>query len=145
MRTVYADNNATTAVAPEVFEAITPFLTAEYFNPSSMYDAARGPANAVAEARKVIGRHLGVRAEEVLFTSCATESNNTAIRGTLAARPDRRHVVTTMVEHPAVLEVCKQLEREGVEVDYLPVDRARAASTCATSSSPCARTRPWSP
>ena len=123
MRTVYADNNATTAVAPEVFEAITPFLTAEYFNPSSMYEAARGPANAVAEARKVIGRHLGVRAEEVLFTSCATESNNTAIRGTLAARPDRRHVVTTTVEHPAVLEVCKQLEREGVEVDYLPVDR----------------------
>ena len=123
MRTVYADNNATTAVAPEVFDAITPFLTAEYFNPSSMYEAARGPANAVAKARKVIGRHLGVRAEEVLFTSCATESNNTAIRGTLAARPDRRHVVTTTVEHPAVLEVCKQLEREGVEVDYLPVDR----------------------
>ncbi len=123
MRTVYADNNATTAVAPEVFEAITPFLTAEYFNPSSMYDAARGPASAVAEARKVIGRHLGVRADEVLFTSCATESNNTAIRGTLAARPDRRHVVTTTVEHPAVIEVCKQLEREGVEVDYLPVDR----------------------
>jgi cysteine desulfurase len=124
VRTVYADNNATTAVAPEVFEAITPFLTTSYFNPSSMYDAARGPANAVAEARTTVGRHLGVRPEEVLFTSCATESNNTAIRGTLAARPERRHVVTTAVEHPAVLEVCKQLEREGVEVDYLPVDRS---------------------
>jgi len=122
-RVVYADNNATTRVAPEVFEAITPFLTGDYFNPSSMYDPARGPADAIAAARATIARHLGgVRTAEILFTSCATESNNTAILGTIQANPERRHIVTTSVEHPAVYGVCKELERRGYEVTFLPVD-----------------------
>jgi len=120
---IYLDNNATTQVAPEVVEAISPFLSGEYFNPSSMYEAARGPADAILAARKTVARLLGhARPSEVLFTSCATESNNTAIFGTIAANPERRHVVTTAVEHPAIFEVCKDLERRGFEIDFIPVD-----------------------
>jgi cysteine desulfurase len=120
---IYLDNNATTLVAPEVVEAISPFLAGEYFNPSSMYEAARGPADAILAARKTVARLLGhARPSEVLFTSCATESNNTAVFGTIAANPERRHVVTTAVEHPAIFEVCKDLERRGFEVDFIPVD-----------------------
>lgn len=124
MNVVYADNNATTRVAPEVLAAMRPFLEESYFNPSSMYDAAAGPAAAVKAARASLARHLGgVRPDEILFTSCATESTNTAIFGVVKANPSRRHVVTSSVEHPAVLNVCKELEREGLEVTYLPVDR----------------------
>jgi len=120
---IYMDNNATTRVAPEVFEAVAPFLKDEYFNPSSMYEAARGPADAVATARKTIARALGgIRRDEILFTSCATESNNTAIFGTVAANPERRHVITSSVEHPAIDEVCQELERRGLEVTFLPVE-----------------------
>lgn len=121
MPTVYLDNNATTAVAPEVVEAMLPYLRDEYFNPSSMYEPARGPAAAVAAARASLARRLRCRPDEVLFTSCATESNNAAIIGATRARPARRHLVTTAVEHPAVLEVCKFLARDGYEVDFLPV------------------------
>jgi len=123
MGIVYVDNNATTKVAPEVFEAIAPFLTEDYFNPSSMYDAARHAAHAVARAREEIAAHLGAAdAKEILFTSCATESNNWAIRGTADANPRRKHIVTTAVEHPAVFEVCKEMERRGFRVTFLPVD-----------------------
>lgn len=124
MEIVYADNNATTRVAPEVLAAMRPFLEESYFNPSSMYDAAAAPAAALKAARASLARNLGgVRPDEILFTSCATESNNTAIFGAARANPSRRHVVTTAVEHPAVLNVCKELEREGLDVTYLPVDR----------------------
>jgi cysteine desulfurase len=122
-RTIYADNNATTAVAPEVVEAMGPYLTTEYFNPSSMYEASRTPANAIKQARKSVASLLGVgNARQVVFTSCATESNNMAILGAARARPERRHIVTTSVEHPAVLEVCKDLARNGYDVTFLPVD-----------------------
>jgi cysteine desulfurase len=120
---IYLDNNATTQVAPEVVEAMMPYLTSEYFNPSSMYEAARGPADAITEARKKIARLLGhVRPSEILFTSCASESNNTAVFGTIAASSDRRHIITTGVEHPAIFEVGHDLERRGLEVDFIPVD-----------------------
>jgi len=123
-RLVYLDNNATTAVAPEVFEAMVPYLTECYFNPSSMYDAARTAAKALADARRAVADFLGIGStEQILFTSCATESNNTAIYGVARANPGRRHIVTTAVEHPAVLEVCKDLQRSGYEVTFLPVDR----------------------
>ena len=123
MRIIYADNNATTCVAPEVYEAMIPFFTANYFNPSSMYEPARGTANAIADARTRIAGHLGAAdAKEILFTSCATESNNTAIVGTAKANTSRRHIITTAVEHPAVLEVCRDLQRRGYKVTFLPVD-----------------------
>lgn len=123
MKIIYADNNATTQVAPEVFEAMRPFFTDEYFNPSSMYEPARRTAQAVAAARQTIARSFGVAdPRQFLFTSCATESNNTAILGTAKAEPRRRHIITTAVEHPAVLEVCRDLERNGYQVTYLGVD-----------------------
>jgi cysteine desulfurase len=124
MEPVYLDNNATTAVAPEVLQAMIPFFTRDYFNPSSMYEPARNTAHALAEARRSIARGLGgVAPEEILFTACATEANNTAILGVARANPNRRHIVTTAVEHPAVLEVCRDLERSGYPVTFVGVDR----------------------
>ncbi|HBO44048.1 MAG TPA: cysteine desulfurase NifS [Planctomycetaceae bacterium] len=123
MNTIYADNNATTQVAPEVLDAMLPFFKDQYFNPSSMYEPARQVAHAVAESREQIARHLGgVDPKEILFTSCATESNNAAIQGVVDANPRRRHIVTTSVEHPAVREVCKDLARRGCDITFLPVD-----------------------
>jgi cysteine desulfurase len=89
-----------------------------------MYEPAQTTAAAINDARQGIARHFGgVRADELVFTSCATESNNMAIQGAAKANPNRRHIITTSVEHPAVLEVCKDLERSGYELTYLPVDR----------------------
>ncbi len=120
---IYTDNNATTPIAPEVYEAMTPYLAGDYFNPSSMYEPARHVSSAVAAARMNVARAFGgVDPKQLLFTSCATESNNTAIFGVVRANPRRRHIITTQVEHPAVLEVCKDLERQGYEVTWLGVD-----------------------
>ena len=125
MTTVYADNNATTQLAPEVLEAMVPFLRDDYFNPSSMYEPAHTSAEAIKHARATLAAHFGgTDPKEFIFTSCATESNNTAIRGAAEANPERRHIITTAVEHPAVLEVCKELERKGYTVTFLPVDTA---------------------
>jgi cysteine desulfurase len=127
MRCVYLDNNATTAIAPEVREAMEPFFSLEYFNPSSAYERAATASRAIAGARQTVAAFLGgVDAGEILFTSCATESLNAALYGAVRANPARRHVVTTTVEHPAVLEVCKDLARTGLDVTFLPVDRAGA-------------------
>jgi len=120
---IYLDNNATTMIAPEVREAMFPFLQQEYFNPSSMYEAARPVRNALESARQTIAEHLGTQPPELLFTSCATESVNAAFFGTVRANPHRKHIVTTAVEHPAVLEVCKELQREGYAVSFVGVDR----------------------
>ena len=121
---VYADNNATTCVAPEVLEAMLPFFKETYFNPSSMYPSAALASKALANARESIAAFLNAQFEsEILFTSCATESNNHVLFGAANANPRRRHIITTKVEHPAVLEVCRELERRGYRVTYLPVDR----------------------
>jgi len=123
MNIIYMDNNATTRVAPEVVEALMPFLTDDYFNPSSLYEPAHIPAEAITSARKTVAKLLGnARPPEILFTSCATESNNTAVFGTIAANPDRRHIITTGVEHPAIFSVGEDLQRRGIEVDFIPVD-----------------------
>ena len=123
MKIVYVDNNATTAVAPEVLEAMQPYFTKDYFNPSSMYETARSSARAIQQARETVARCLGgVDPEQILFTGSATESNNAALFGTVQANPGRNHVVTTTVEHPSVLEVCKELQRRGLDVDFLPVN-----------------------
>jgi cysteine desulfurase len=132
METIYVDNNATTPVAPEVYAAMVPYLTADFFNPSSMYEASRPAASAIQGARRTIADFLGAgNARQILFTSCATESNNTALFGVCRAVPGRRHIVTTAVEHPAVLEVGRELERQGYEVTFLPVDRAGRLDTAA--------------
>jgi len=124
MDMVYADNNATTAVAPEVVEAMMPYLTGEFFNPSSMYERARGVSEALERARAAVARTLGVRdPDQILFTGSATEANSTALLGAIKANPNRRHVVTSAVEHPSVYELAKDLERHGLEVTFVPVDR----------------------
>jgi cysteine desulfurase len=124
MKTVYVDNNATTAIAPEVLEVMQPYFTSEYYNPSSMYSAARAPALAIEAARETVAGCLGgVNPEQLLFTGSATESNNAALFGTVQANPVRRHIITTAVEHPSVLEICKELVRRGHDVTFLPVDR----------------------
>ena len=100
-----------------------PFFTENYFNPSSMYEPARQTAEAVKAARRTVAGFFGIaEPRQFLFTSCATESNNAAIYGVLKANPQRRQIITTAVEHPAVLEVCKDLQRNGYEVTFLGVD-----------------------
>lgn len=124
MKTVYVDNNATTAIAPEVLEVMQPYFTTDYFNPSSMYDSAKTSALAIQKSRKTISICLSAGdPEQILFTGSATESNNAALFGTVQANPQRRHIITTSVEHPSVLEVCKELQRRGLEVDFLPVNQ----------------------
>jgi len=119
---VYADNNATTMVAPEVVEEMAPFFTEHYGNPSSMHSFGEVAENKVAEARDKVAGFLGASPEEIMFTSCGSESDNAAIRGTLESYPEKRHIVTTRVEHPAVLNFCKRMEDFGYQVTYLAVD-----------------------
>ena len=120
---IYFDNNATTAVAPEVFEAMRPFLSVEYGNPSSAHAAGVVTRKAVAAAREKVATLLGAAsASEIVFTSCGTESDNWALLGGLQARPDKDHIVTTRVEHEAVRKLVEQLEASGFRVTWLDVD-----------------------
>jgi cysteine desulfurase len=124
MKTVYLDNNATTMVAPEVFEAMRPFLTERYGNPSSMHSFGGGVAGDVRLARENLARLLGASPKEIVMTSGGTESDNTAILSALATMPERKEIVTTRVEHPAVLNLCKHLARfKGYTVRWLGVDK----------------------
>ncbi len=123
MKTVYFDNNATTRVADEVFDAMQPYFCKLYGNPSSMHTFGGQVGIKVREARESVARLLGCDPSEVIFTSCGTESDSTAIHGTLAAVPQRRKVITTRVEHPAVLSVCRELESHGYTVIELGVDK----------------------
>jgi cysteine desulfurase len=120
---IYFDNNATTAVAPEVFEAMKPFLTSEYGNPSSAHSAGSPVRKAIADAREKVAALLGAAAaDEIVFTSCGTESDNWALLGGLQARPDKDHIVTTRVEHEAVRKLVEQLESSGFRVTWLDVN-----------------------
>lgn len=109
-KVVYMDNNATTRVAPEVIEAMMPYLTDAYGNPSSMHTFGGEIANAVKTARQKVAALLGAEPEEITFTSCGTESDSTAILSALRTYPEKRHVITTRVEHPAVKSLCENLE-----------------------------------
>ncbi|MFA5424103.1 MAG: cysteine desulfurase NifS [Phycisphaerae bacterium] len=122
MRTIYFDNNATTQVSPEVFEEIKPYFSELYGNPSSMHNFGGQVGIKVREAREKVAKLLGCEPGEVIFTGCGTESDNAAIMGTLAARPNRRKIITSRVEHPAVLSVCRQLEGHGYELVEVGVD-----------------------
>jgi cysteine desulfurase len=120
---IYLDNNATTKIDPEVLEAMLPYLTDCYGNPSSMHRFGGQVGKAIKNARSQVASLLGAEDSEIIFTSCGTEGNNTAIRAALAAQPDRKHLITTQVEHACVLNVFKQLEKQGYTVTYLSVDR----------------------
>jgi cysteine desulfurase len=123
VRTVYVDNNATTQVAPEVFEAMKPFFHDLYGNPSSMHVKGGETQEAMVEAREKVAEFIGASPDEIVFTSCGTESDNAAILGTLESYPEKRHVISTRVEHPAVWTLCKHLEKKGYRVTMLSVDR----------------------
>jgi len=119
---IYLDNNATTKVDPEVIEVMLPYLTDYYGNPSSMHSFGGQVGKAVRTAREQLAAILGADESEIVYTSCGTEGDNAAIRAALLAQPEKRHIVTTQVEHPAVLNVCKQLETQGYSVTYLSVN-----------------------
>ncbi|WP_247881248.1 cysteine desulfurase family protein [Skermanella sp. TT6] len=119
---IYLDNNATTMPAPEVVAAMLPYLGELYANPSSAHGPAMAVKQAVGQARGAVAGLIGAKASEVVFTSSATEANHLAILGTLRARPDRRHVVTTAVEHPSNLMLFEDLRSQGYHVTVLPVD-----------------------
>jgi len=123
MKTIYFDNNATTKVADEVLEEMRPFFCELYGNPSSMHTFGGQIGSKIRQAREQVAGLLGCDPSEIIFTSCGTESDNTAVKGTLAAAPNRRKVITTRVEHPAVLAVCRELENHGYTVVELAVDK----------------------
>lgn len=122
MKTVYLDNNATTCIAPEVREAMMPFLNDRYGNPSSIHTFGGRIRARIDRARQQVAALLGAHEEEIIFTGSGTESDNTAIHAALKAVPGRTHIVTTRVEHPAVLSLCKHLRKEGHHVTWIGVD-----------------------
>lgn len=120
---IYFDHNATTPIAPEVREAMLPFLNDEWGNASSSYRFGSKNKGVIEAARGQVARLLGANAREIVFTSCATESNNSAICAALKARPQKRHIITSQVEHSSVLAPFRVLENDGYRVTYLGVDR----------------------
>lgn len=120
---IYLDNNATTKVDEKVLEAMLPYFKEEYANPSSMYDFSKTPAKAIKEARGIIKDFINANDEkEIIFTSCGSESANTAIKGVLNYDKTKKHIVTSKIEHPCVLNVYKALEKQGYQVDYIGVN-----------------------
>ena len=123
MEPIYVDNNATTRVAPEVLEAMLPYFSEYYGNPSSMHTFGGGVGSKLRAARANVARLLGAQPEEILFTSCGTESDSTAIHAAIQSHPERKHIITTRVEHPAVKNLFEHLGKNGYRVTFVPVDR----------------------
>jgi cysteine desulfurase len=119
---IYLDHNATTPVLPEVFEAMRPYFTEQWGNPSSTYKFGAKLKTVIETARAQVAELIGAQPRDVIFTSCATESNNAVIHAALKANPAKRHIVTSAVEHSSVLNYCMALEKDGYRVTYLPVD-----------------------
>lgn len=121
---IYLDNNATTRIAPEVFEAMQPYFGRYFGNPSSAHALGREMKGAVEQSREQVAGLIGAReTSEIVFTSCGSESDNWAIRGVLSTRPEKKHIVTTLVEHEAVRNLCSLLESDDYEVTWLGVDQ----------------------
>jgi len=121
---IYLDNNATTMVAPEVVEEMLPYFSEQFGNPSSLHQFGDKVGRALKKARKQVQALLGAEHDsEIIFTSCGTESDSTAILSALKAQPERKEIITTKVEHPAILSLCEYLEKEGYTVHYLKVDK----------------------
>ena len=138
MDRIYLDHNATTPVLPEVLEAMLPYLGGVYGNASSIHHFGQQARGGVERAREQVARFLNCRPSEVVFTSGGTEADNLAILGVVwavrAAEGERKHVVTTSIEHHAVLNTCQALERDGVEVTYVPVDASGVVDAAAVAA-----------
>jgi cysteine desulfurase len=122
MNPLYFDNNATTRVAPEVVEAMLPYFTEYYGNPSSMHTFGGSVAAQINDARAKLADLLGASPDEILYTSCGTESDSTAIMAALRSNPDKKHVITSRVEHPAIKNLCEYLAKIGYRISFVPVD-----------------------
>jgi len=122
MNIVYTDNNATTRVAPEVLEEMLPYLSEYYGNPSSMHSFGGNVGRKITEARAKVADLINADPDEIIFTSCGTESDNAAIHAALEANPEKRHIVTSNVEHPAVKNTLERLAKKGYTVTFVPVD-----------------------
>ena len=123
MNEIYVDNNATTQVSPEVLEEMLPYFNEFYGNPSSMHTFGGKVEHKITEARARIASLLGASPEEIIFTSCGTESDSTAIRSVTLSNPDKKHILTSRVEHPAVKNHYEYLSKNGYRVTFVPVDR----------------------
>jgi len=122
MDVIYMDNNATTKVAPEVVEAMLPYLSEYYGNPSSMHSFGGDVGAKIKAARQNVADLIGATPEEIIFTSCGTESDGTAIRAAIESNPDRKQIVTSRVEHPAIKNLYETLSKQGYRVTFVPVD-----------------------
>lgn len=141
MDTIYLDYNATTPVRPEVLQEMLPFFKGDFGNPSSGHAFGRNPASAVRLARERLSGLLGCDPEEVIFTGCGSESDNLAIKGVAnALREKGNHIITTAIEHPAVILACKYLQARGFEVTYLPADEYGRVSPSAVEAAMTDRT-----
>ena len=122
MKVIYVDNNATTMVAPEVLDAMMPYFSDFYGNPSSMHSFGGNVGEAIKTARENVANLLGASPSEIVFTSCGTESDGTAIRAAIESYPDKKHIVTSRVEHPAIKNLYETLSKKGYRATFVPVD-----------------------
>ncbi|MBW2518185.1 MAG: cysteine desulfurase NifS [Deltaproteobacteria bacterium] len=122
MNVIYVDNNATTMVAPEVLDAMMPYFSINYGNPSSMHSFGGNVAGAIKTARENVANLIGAAPEEIVFTSCGTESDGTAIRAAIESYPEKKHLVTSRVEHPAIKNLYEALTKKGYRTTFVPVD-----------------------
>ena len=122
MKQIYLDNNATTRLDEEVFNSMMPYLKDIYGNPSSIYSFGKEVKNQITNARKSVAKLLNASEEEIIFTSCASESNVTAIMNAIRIHPEKKHIITTKVEHASIMETMKYLESIGYDISYLSVD-----------------------
>lgn len=124
MKTYYFDNGATTKVKEEVLKEMLPYFSEEYGNPSSVYGIARNAKKAVEEAREKVASLIGASKQEIYFVGCGTEADNTALKGIAYANKNKgNHIITTKIEHPAILNSCQFLEAQGFKITYLNVDK----------------------
>ncbi len=119
----YFDNSATTRIKEEVLQEMLPYLSVEYGNPSSIYSIGRSAKRAIEEARKRVATLINCKPEEIYFTSCGSESDNTALKGVAYLNKEKgKHIITSKIEHPAILHTCQNLEKNGFDVTYIDVD-----------------------
>jgi len=124
MKVIYVDNNATTMVAPEVLDAMMPYFSTNYGNPSSMHSFGGNVAGAIETARENVANVIGAAPQEIVFTSCGTESDGTAIRAAIESYPAKKHLVTSRVEHPAIKNLYETLSKKGYRTTFVPVDHS---------------------
>ena len=124
MKVIYVDNNATTMVAPEVLDAMMPYFSTNYGNPSSMHSFGGNVAGAIETARENVANLIGAAPQEIVFTSCGTESDGTAIRAAIESYPAKKHLVTSRVEHPAIKNLYETLSKKGYRATFVPVDHS---------------------